>query len=334
MAEFILGSPLRRWARRHEPLRRILWRIDYALVWLLYQITRALPVDQSSRLGERIGAFIGPLMKHKSAIFRDNLAVAFPDLDAGELDALVRKAWGRAGRVLGEYTHLDAILEEPGRLEIRILAPVATYANTARPLVVATPHLANWEVVCSALAKMGIPNASLYSPPSNPLLDQLLMSSRRALNCELLPRNNSARALTRALRTGRSVGVVMDRRVDDGSPIRFFGHDKPSTLMPAKLALKYRCDLVPTQVQRIGDARYRVTFHAPVKPADPGADETAQAADMTRQVHALFEAWIRENPADWFCSKRLWARPGEPPKQGTIGTEESGHDADVDSYAA
>ena len=135
-----------------------------------------------------------------------------------------------------------------------------------------TAHQSNWEVVCSAMAKLGIPNASLYSPPTNPLLDRMLLESRRALNCELLPRENSARLLMRALKQGQTAAMVMDRRVDDGKPIRFFGRDKLSTIMPARLALKFNCDLVPVQVERLQDAHYRVTFHPPVRPRDTSVE--------------------------------------------------------------
>jgi len=175
---------------------------------------------------------------------------------------------------------------------------------------------------------MGIPNASLYSPPTNPMLDRLLLDSRRALDCELLPRDNSARGLMRALKQGRTIGMVMDRRVDDGKSIRFFGHDKQSTLLPAKLALKTGCDLVPLQVERLQDAHFRVTLHPPVRPGNDLLDETAQAIDMIQQVHDQFENWISQRPEDWFCSKRLW------PRASTDKPEEAGSDADIDSYAA
>jgi KDO2-lipid IV(A) lauroyltransferase len=329
LAEFIVGNSLRKLAREHRFLQRLLWRLDYALIWLIAWLARRLPIDTASRFGARVGAWVGPKLKRKSAIFRANLALAFPELDAGELDQLVKSAWGQAGRVLAEYPHLQTLLEEDDRLLIEVREPFATCSDPTRPSVVVSAHQSNWEVACSAMAKMGIPNASLYSPPTNPLLDRLLLESRQALNCQLLPRDNSARLLMRALKEGRTAGLVMDRRVDDGTPIRFFGHDKTSTLLPAKLALKNHCDLVPVQIVRLQDARYRVIFHPPVRPRNPQADETAQAVDMIQQVHEHFEDWIRQCPADWFCSKRLWPK-NTVPKQPEV----SGRDAEIDSYAA
>jgi KDO2-lipid IV(A) lauroyltransferase len=328
VAEFIVGNSLRKIARKHEFLRQALWRLDFALVWVIVNLSKRLPIDLSSRFGQRVGSWIGPRLKNKTVIYRENMAIAFPELNDAELDQLVSKAWGRAGRILTEYSHLTTILRDPQRLLIDIREPIETYGNPSRPCVIVTAHQSNWEVVCIAMAKMGIPNASLYSPPTNPMLDKMLAESRRALNCELLPRDNSTRLLIRALKSGRTAAMVMDRRVDEGKSIQFFGHAKMSTIMPAKLALKFNCDLVPAQVERLQDARYRVTFHPPVRAGNPGADETAQAIDMTQEVHNQFESWIRQQPEDWFCSKRLW------PKGKIDQTEEAGHDADIDSYAA
>ena len=328
MAEFIVGNSLRKLAREHLFLQKVLWRLDFVVIWLVTRMARWLPIDTASRFGNTVGRWVGPRLKKKTAIFKTNMAIAFPELNPKQLDQRVVNAWGQAGRVMGEYPHLATILSEEGRLLIDIREEINTYQNPDQPCVIVTAHQSNWEVVCSAMAKLGIPNASLYSPPTNPLLDQMLLKSRRALNCELLPAENSARGLMRALKEGRTAAMVMDRRVDDGKPVKFFGHDKLSTIVPARLALKFQCDLVPVQVERLADAHYRVTFHTPVRPTDSSADENTQAIDMIQQVHDQFENWIRQQPEDWFCSKRLWS------KTEAHNIEEAGRDADTDSYAA
>lgn len=305
MAEFIIGGPIRKFARRHPRLQRVLWRLDFALVWTLAKIFNLVPVDVASRLGYRLGRLIGPRMKRKSDIFRNNLRVAFPDKSDAEIETLMVEAWGRAGRVLAEYTHLETFLRDESRLELDIRQHVPAFDGEG-PAVIVTAHLCNWEVVCSTMARLGMPNASLYSPATNPYLDNMLADSRTALNCQLLARDNSARLLMRALKSGRSAGLVADRRIEFGTPVKFFGKDKLSTVMPAKLALKFGIPMVPIQIKRVRDARFRAILHPPILPRDPAASEDEQALDMTRQLHALYEQWIREEPADWLCSKRLW----------------------------
>lgn len=308
MAQFIIGSPLRNLAREHESLRNILWRLDYALVWTLQKLLQILPIDLSSAVGHRLGRWIGALMKSKSAIFRENYAIAFPDRSGAELDALVTDSWGQAGRVLAEYAHLPTILQDSSRLHIEVCEEAVTFADPSKPAVFVTAHMSNWEVIGCAMSKLGIPSATLYSPPTNPLLDRLLMDSRSAMDCQLIARDNSARLLMKAIKAGRSASMVMDRRVDDGKAIKFFGEEKLSTIVPAKLALKFDCDMIPVQTVRQKDASFKIIFHPPVRPASTAQDENAQALDMIEQVHQLFEQWITTTPQDWFCSKRLWPR--------------------------
>ncbi|MGB5307004.1 MAG: lauroyl acyltransferase [Gammaproteobacteria bacterium] len=313
MPEFIVGNPLRKIARKHEFLRRLLWRVDFALIWSLHTLFRLLPVEWASTLGAKVGAVIGPLNRRKTAILEENFRIAFPEKSPREIKHLAKTCWSRAGRVLSEYPHLDHILNDRGdqRLEVIVRDPDLTFRDRNRPAIVVGAHLSNWELIESALGRLGIVNSALYSPPTNPWLDRMLLESRAALNCELLPRDNCARLLVERLNAGRTVAMLVDRPVDGGKPIPFFGREKSATIMPAKLALKFDCDLIPAQVERIKGAHFRITFHPPLRPANPGDCKNDQALDMMRQLHQLFESWIRQRPEDWFCSKRVWpkARP-------------------------
>ena len=55
LADFIIGSPLRKWARDHRVLRDALWRIDFVLFWTLAKVAKSLPVDVASGLEGKFG---------------------------------------------------------------------------------------------------------------------------------------------------------------------------------------------------------------------------------------------------------------------------------------
>jgi KDO2-lipid IV(A) lauroyltransferase len=95
--------------------------------------------------------------------------------------------------------------------------------------------------------------------------------------------------------------------------VPFFGIDMNTTITPARLALRYDCELIPIRVERLNGARFRVTFHAPVTPPEGVTDEHRKVLAMTRKVNDLFEAWITETPQDWLCSKRRWPKDATPP---------------------
>ncbi|MGB5306225.1 MAG: hypothetical protein WBO57_08280 [Gammaproteobacteria bacterium] len=310
MPEFIVGNSLRNIARKHEFLRRLLWRVDFALLWSLLKLFRLLPVDWASTLGAKVGAIIGSLAKRKTAIIEENFRIAFPEKSPREIKHLTKACWSSAGRVLSEYPHLDHILNDRGhqRLEIIVRDPDLTFRDRNRPVILVGAHLSNWELIESALGLLGIENSALYSPPTNPWINRLLLENRAALNCELLPRDNCARLLVERLNAGGAIAMLVDRPVSGGKPVSFFGREKSTTIMPAKLALKFDCDLIPAQAERIKGVHYRITFHPPLRPANPGDCKIDQALDMMYQLHQLFESWIRQRPDEWFCSKRVWPK--------------------------
>jgi len=100
--------------------------------------------------------------------------------------------------------------------------------------------------------------------------------------------------------------MIIDRKIEDGRPVPFFGADKISSTLPARMALRFDAPLVPVQVERLPGARFRVTFHAPLHPAAPRDDPDAQALELTRQIHAAFERWIRARPGEWLCTSKIW----------------------------
>lgn len=310
MAKFLFGNPVRKTAAQYSLLSRLLWLLDLLFIGSIFALLRLLPVDTASAMGNRFGRWLGPKFEKKSAIIKTNLHQALPDKTAAQIDALTTQVWGSAGAVFAEYAHLKTICntEADQRMEIVNLGDLETFRNPASPMVVATAHLANWEMIGACAVKIGVPFVALFSPPANPWFTKLLAKQRAVLGCELLPRDANMRALVRALDHGKSIGMVMDRRADSGKPVPFFGQDMSTTLLPSRLALRHDCDLVPVRVQRLQDAHFRVTFYPPVKPDDTLADANTQATQMARQVNALFEGWIRQSPQDWLCTKRLWAK--------------------------
>lgn len=307
MARFILGHALRSVGDRNPRVQRALFLLDHAFFSTLLWLIRLLPPVPAARFGAWVGATLGPRFK-KSRALDENFRIALPELDADARRKAAREAWANAGSVFAEFAHLEAIADARGDgLEVRILGDIAAFRDASRPAIFVLPHQANWEMSGAAIVRQGVPLTAVYSPPTNPLLGELLRRWRIRIGCELIARDESMRPMIKALSSGRSLGIVMDRRVDSGKAVTFFGHPKPTTLVPARLAIRYGYELVPIHVERLGPARFRVSFHPPVAVPE-GEDELQQAVLMTEHLHRLFESWIRACPGSWFASKRMWPK--------------------------
>lgn len=323
MAKLFLGDSLRTAAERVPLLQYPFWAIEAGVLVAFWGISALLPLDWASALGRRLLRALGPhLPKHQQV--QNNLMLAFPDKPAAEIKTLAGEIWGNFGAVLAEFAHLRNLRGDQFRQRIEVVSQVDLQPLCqGRPAVFVAAHLGNWELVpLAATVEFGFPVTVIYAPLQNPLVDRLVVRKRQQLGCAFLAKTAGMRPLFRLLAQGQSLGFVMDQRVDNGEPIPFFGRDSYTTCGPARLALKFGCPLIPAQVERLHGAHFRVTFHAPIQPDDLTADEHSQSIQMTRQINAAFEAWIRQRPQQWLCAKRRW--PKERPaavRAGSAGTD-------------
>ena len=306
MAKLLLGNK----HKQHSPwLLNLLWRIEAGLLRLLGGAGRMLSPDTASRLGARLLRRLGPGMD-KTRLIRRNLKIAFPELTPGATDTLVKDIWGTLGSIVAEYPHLPTICQTQAkdRLEIVMQQPLEVFELSGKPAVFVTAHLGNWEISAATIAHLGVPLTVVYTALQNPYMNQLMIEARDQLGFRTVERDSAARELLRRLKHGASIGLLVDQRVDSGEPVPFFGKEMLTSITPAQLALRFNCDLIPVQVQRLEGARFRVTFHKPVTAADQSADRARQALEMTANINKLYESWIRERPHEWMCTKRRWPK--------------------------
>jgi KDO2-lipid IV(A) lauroyltransferase len=294
---------------RSQRLLNVLWATEAGLLGLLVRIGRWLPPDTASRIGAWLGHRLGPGMD-KTRLIQRNLRLAFPQKSDAELDQLVVDIWANLGSILAEYPHLGTIChtEAEQRLEFVIPDSIEVFKNPAKPAVFVSAHLANWELAAGAIVQQGVPLSVVYTRLQNPVLDRMLNQARGALGCGLIEREGAARQLIRCLKQGTSVGLIVDQRVDGGEPVPFFGHNMRTSITPAQLALRFDCELIPVQIQRLTGARFRVIFHPSVTADDETAPDDRKVLQMTAKINDLFESWIRERPQEWMCTKRRWPK--------------------------
>ncbi|MEZ5826566.1 MAG: lysophospholipid acyltransferase family protein [Geminicoccaceae bacterium] len=256
-----------------------------------------------------------PARRHRPASCEDSASQgqsrrSSPGLGREELDTLARKAWRETGRVLGEFPDLGTICgsEADERLEIVEEYDMDALRRGERQAILVSGHFANWELAAGCSRKAGFALDVIYSPQANEAVDAMIQHHREALGVGLIPRQQAARAMLRSLAKKRNFGILLDQRYDDGEPVPFFGHDTPSGIAAATLAIRQKVDYVPVRVERLKDAHFRITFHEAIEPDPEIADPRECAIDMTRRAYGLFEEWIRARPESWLCLKRRWPR--------------------------
>ncbi len=280
-----------------------------------WHVLRALPMDLSSALGGAVARRIGPLLPvHRRAA--DNLSRALPEASPDDRRAWLREMWDNLGRLAGEHPHLDHLdvygaASRAARVEVIGAEHIDAVRASGRPGLFFSGHLANWEVISIAVAQRGLVLDQVYRAANNRHMEWLYSRGRAPVGGRLIPKGpKGARMLLGSLREGRSVGMLVDQKMNDGIAVPFFGRDAMTAPALAELARKFDCPVIPSRTERLGGARFRCTFHPPLTPP-AAADRQAQVAAMMAQVNRILEAWIRERPGQWLWVHNRWPKARE-----------------------
>lgn len=278
-----------------------------------WRLAALLPPDRASALGGCLLRSLAPRLRRTDYITR-NLKVAFPEKDEVQIQGLAREIWCTFGKLLGEYPHLRSIVgrDLDKRVEVVIKTDLETPRRNGKPIVFVTGHLANWELSTSTAVAMGFDLTVIYSPLRNPIVDRMLQRHRKSLGCGFVAKNASVRMLMKELAAGRSIGLLVDQRVEGGEKLPFFGRPGLTTVSPARLAIRFDCDVVPVRVERLEGARFRVTYCEALRAADYAGSAQERAVAMTCEINRVLESWIRERPQQWICWKRRWPKRPQP----------------------
>ncbi|MEE9254451.1 MAG: hypothetical protein V3U43_05925 [Pseudomonadales bacterium] len=289
-------------------LRTAAWMLEAALLGLLWLISSCLTPAAASRLGATFMATFGPLVSRNKTLLA-NLAVMFPDLSEQERRRLARRVWANLGAVTAEYPHLRFIITS--RVKLHITDAARRVMEGREPAVYMAGHLANWEVIAGCIVRQGIPVSVVYNPQQNRFLDRMIQYQRRAIGCEFIIKGDAFRQIIQALSQQRSIGILPDQRADAGPGLPFFGREAPTTVIPARLAHRVGCPVIPIRAERLPGCWFRITFDDPI---DIHRELKGKEASFktTGEFLERLEGWIREHPEQWLSVKRRW--PKDRPK--------------------
>jgi KDO2-lipid IV(A) lauroyltransferase len=268
---------------------------------------RALPLPTASAVGGFLARVIGP-RAGISKRARVNLRRAMPRLGEAEIERIVRGMWDNLGRVIAEFPHFDKfqVYDPNGRVEVAGFIHRLKEKPPAadEKYIFVSGHYGNWEIIPLAVTQAGLRTTEIYRVANNPYVDRLIFRARSALGSDLIPKGAGRRAVA-ALHRGRHLCLLVDQKMNSGISVPFFGREAMTELVVARLALRYGCRVVPCRTERLGGARFRITFEEPMEATRTGDEDADALAFMTR-INQRLEQWIRERPDHWFWLHRRW----------------------------
>ena len=290
-------------------MKVIKYFFEFISIISLFCIFKIVGLKNASNLGSILGRSLGPFFRSKD-IIKQNIKIGLGQMDKKKVNEIINGMWSNIGRTFAEYVFLkDFKFNKTNFDHIKIngINYLNEIKNNNEPAIFYSGHFANFELMTMELDKFGIKCAAIYRQLNNFFLNPLMEYLRMKYVCpNQIPKGRiGMREIISKVKDGYSIALMVDQRVSEGPRTLFFNKPAHTTTIPAQLALKYNCKLVPISLERKEDVNFEMTIHEPYKVKKTGNDEE-DTKNITLKINQILEKMIVENPTQWIWSHNRW----------------------------
>jgi KDO2-lipid IV(A) lauroyltransferase len=297
-------------------LRQIL---EFAIAWTFIHALGVLPRPVARIAGVTIARIAYASLGRLRKVGLRNLELAFPTMPASERIHILRQEYRNLGWLLAEFCQMSRYTPAFAGSFIRYegLEHYLAARDRGNGVLVLTGHVGAWELSSFYHSLAGYPMGMVIRRLDNPLVDRMVNRIRCRHGNRVLHKDDFARGLLGAMRSGETVGILMDTNMTppQGLFVPFFGVLACTASGLARVALKTGAAVLPGfLLWEESERQYVLHFYPEIALADSG-DPEADTVDNTARFTAVLEEAIRQYPSQWLWMHRRWkTRPaGDPP---------------------
>jgi len=102
-----------------------------------------------------------------------------------------------------------------------------------------------------------------------------------------------------------SVALMIDQRVSEGKLIPFFKKDSLTTTLPAQLAIRYKCNIVPVHIIRKSNELFEMEVYEPIDILK-FEDSEKSKIEISLKLNKIIENMIIKEPSQWIWTHNRW----------------------------
>jgi len=249
------------------------------------------------------------------------LAASQVTLSSRAIDLIVRRAYRNMARTVGHAFWTCTFAR-------RRVAAVGVMSEESRsfllankPAVTVSGHIGCWEILSQLAQLEGHEMMSVAKDVGTPAMTRLLMHARRSIGQKIVHADGAFKALMGGIRSGRSLGLLVDQRVDPGEGgvwIRFLGKPIPVSAAPAFFASKAKVPIITAWSRPLRDGRY-VCECIGTYPPEAAKDIWA----MTQRCALDLEKVIRRHPSCWVLNYNFFSNVPAEKDLATLAEREA-----------
>jgi KDO2-lipid IV(A) lauroyltransferase len=290
--------------------------------WLVVTIARALgrvPRGVARIFSGFLALSIYLLGTRLRQVGERNLRMAMPELDAEERTRILRRVYKHLGWQLVEFCRMTRYTAENTADWMRTegLDNYLKAQSRGKGVLIVTGHLGAWELSGFYHSVMGRRMGMVIRRLDNRRLDAFVNGIRCMHGNYVLPKDDFGRGLLTAMRSGGTVGILMDTNMTppQGAFVDYFGIKACAGTGLAHVARKTGAAVLPGfMLWEPEECRYVLHFGREIE-IPRTEDISADILAGTQMCTSAIESWVRRYPDQWLWIHRRWKTrpPGEAP---------------------
>lgn len=284
--------------------------------WLgigLAALLARLPWRLQRVLGHWLGGLLHAVSRDRRHVAERNIALCFPELEAKQQAALVRRSFSELGIGLFEFARAWWGSVQPMRHDLRVegLEHLAAAREGGRGVIVISGHFTTLEMAARLMCDYA-PLAGMYRPHDQGAMEWAVKHGRLRYASHMFTREELRPAL-KHLKQGGLLWFAPDQDTRRGESVfvPFFGRPAYSLTSTHQLARLSGAAVIAFAHERRADGGYTLRL-SPAFADFPSKDASADTA----RVMAAIEAMVRKVPAQYLWIHRRFKR--QPDGRGKL----------------
>tara|TARA_Y100000590_G_C15547494_1_gene949576 strand:- start:88 stop:963 length:876 start_codon:yes stop_codon:yes gene_type:complete len=290
-------------------MKIIKYIIEAIFIYLLFLLMKLIGLNLGRKISSYLFLNIGGFFRSKKLI-KENIYNALGNVTDDKIEIIIKSMWKNYGLIFAEYIYLKKFrLNKFSKPHISISGKeiLDQVINSGKPAIFISGHFANFELMAMELEKNNIDLAAIYRPLNNFLLNPYMVSIRKKYICKNQIKKGLAgtKEVIGYMKKKYSVALMVDQRLGESERYSFFNKPAHTTTLPAQLALKFDCNIIPVYLERNKDNFFKMEILNPIK-INKTSNLENDKKSITIKINQIIEKMILRNPGQWIWTHGRW----------------------------
>ena len=290
-------------------MKIIKYIFEAIFVYFLFLIIKIFGLGLGRKIIAPLFLGIGFFFKSKKVV-KKNISYALDGIPENETKNIIKFMWKNYAYIFVEYIYLYKFrLNKFSTPHIKISNKkiLDDLIKSNKQAIFISGHFGNFELMAMELEKHGLNLGAIYRPLNNIFLNPFMVFLRKKYICknQIEKGKKGTREVIELMKKNFSIALMVDQRLGESERFPFFKKAAHTTTLPAQLALKFDCEIIPIYLERNEDNTFNMEILNPIK-INKKNNLEEDKKEITIKINQIIEKMILRNPKQWIWTHNRW----------------------------